>query len=141
MYAKINGDTITPYSLYQLKQDNPNISFPADPSVELLADHGVVFYKTAETPQHDELTQYCSPSDITLVGTEYIRNWLVTDKDLNEASISVRKERDNLLLATDWRFRSDMTTSQAWIDYCKELRDVTNQTGFPYSVIWPIKPE
>lgn len=52
----------------------------------------------------------------------------------------VRAERNTKLAATDWRFRSDMTPSQAWKDYCQALRDVTAQAGFPWAVDWPKAP-
>lgn len=57
-----------------------------------------------------------------------------------EAADSVRTERNRLLANTDWRFRSDMTPSQAWKDYCQALRDVPAQAGFPHNVQWPDKP-
>lgn len=52
----------------------------------------------------------------------------------------VRVERDSKLSETDWRFRSDMTPSQAWKDYCQALRDVPSQAGFPWTVTWPDAP-
>ena len=52
----------------------------------------------------------------------------------------MRSQRDSLLSQTDWRFRSDMTTSQAWIDYCQALRDIPQQVGFPENVVWPAEP-
>jgi len=52
---------------------------------------------------------------------------------------AVRTERDNLLAKTDWRFRSDQTPTQAWIDYCQALRDVTTQAD-PLNIVWPTEP-
>ncbi len=60
-------------------------------------------------------------------------------KDTEQAK-SVRTTRDEKLSETDWRFRSDMTPSQAWKDYCQELRDVPTQTGFPWTIVWPTQP-
>jgi hypothetical protein len=60
-------------------------------------------------------------------------------KDAEQAK-SVRATRDEKLAETDWRFRSDMNPSQAWKDYCQALRDVTAQSGFPWTVEWPSKP-
>ena len=57
-----------------------------------------------------------------------------------EQSENVRRTRNQRLSETDWRFRSDMTPSQAWIDYCQALRDITTQEGFPWNVQWPEKP-
>jgi hypothetical protein len=59
----------------------------------------------------------------------------------------LRAERDRRIALTDWRFRSDLTPSQEWIDYCQALRDLPanstpaldeneNLTG----VNWPTPP-
>ena len=61
-------------------------------------------------------------------------------KDAEQAK-SVRATRDTKLSETDWRFRSDMTPSQAWKDYCQALRDVPNQSGFPWTITWPDAPQ
>lgn len=58
-----------------------------------------------------------------------------------QVAAGVRDSRNRLLAETDWRFRSDMTPSQAWKDYCQALRDVPAQAGFPHNVTWPNKPE
>ena len=60
-------------------------------------------------------------------------------KDTEQAK-SVRQTRDTKLAETDWRFRSDMTPSQEWKDYCQALRDVPNQAGFPWTIEWPVAP-
>jgi len=58
----------------------------------------------------------------------------------------LRQQRNQLLAATDWRFRSDLTPSQAWIDYCQALRDITTQSpsldsnGNLTGVTWPTLP-
>ena len=35
----------------------------------------------------------------------------------------LRQERNRRIALTDWRFRSDLSPSQEWKDYCKALRD------------------
>jgi hypothetical protein len=62
-----------------------------------------------------------------------------TAKDADQAK-SVRQSRDTKLAETDWRFRSDMTPSQGWKDYCQALRDVPFQEGFPWTIVWPTQP-
>jgi len=58
----------------------------------------------------------------------------------------LREQRNQLLAQTDWRFRSDLTPSQAWIDYCQALRDITTQSpsldsnGNLTGVTWPTLP-
>jgi len=60
-------------------------------------------------------------------------------KDAEQAK-SVRQSRDDKLAETDWRFRSDMTPSQEWKDYCQALRDIPTQAGFPWTITWPDAP-
>lgn len=60
-------------------------------------------------------------------------------KDAEQAA-SVRASRASKLAETDWRFRSDLSPSQEWKNYCQALRDVSAQVGFPWSVEWPEMP-
>ena len=60
----------------------------------------------------------------------------------------LRQERNQKLQETDWRFRSDLTPSQEWIDYCQVLRDLPStaepqldEEGNLTNVTWPTKPE
>lgn len=58
------------------------------------------------------------------------------------AAISVRSVRNSLLAESDWTQVSDSTADKpAWATYRQELRDITEQAGFPHSVTWPTKPE
>ena len=59
----------------------------------------------------------------------------------------LRIERNQLLAQTDWRFRSDLTPSQAWIDYCQALRDLPataepqlDDDGNLTNITWPEVP-
>lgn len=62
-------------------------------------------------------------------------------KTKEQLAVDIRDRRNRLLVKTDWRFRSDLSPSQPWIDYCQALRDITAQETFPYSVTWPSEPE
>lgn len=57
------------------------------------------------------------------------------------AAAQVRAERDRLISACDWTVLDDAKTDkQAWATYRQALRDVPEQPGFPYDVIWPAVP-
>jgi hypothetical protein len=75
---------------------------------------------------------------VTITATEQEVTYKA-QKDAEQAK-SVRATRDTKLSETDWRFRSDMTPSQAWKDYCQALRDVPTQSGFPWTITWPDVP-
>jgi hypothetical protein len=57
-----------------------------------------------------------------------------------EQKADVRAERDQLLQATDWQALSDNTMGEAMTTYRQALRDVPDQGGFPFNVVWPEKP-
>jgi len=59
-----------------------------------------------------------------------------------EQSAIVREKRDRLIAETDWTQAADIpqATKDKWMPYRQALRDVPEQTGFPFAVVWPIKP-
>ena len=59
-----------------------------------------------------------------------------------EQSAMVREQRDRLLTETDWTQAADIpqATKDKWAPYRQALRDVPEQAGFPYDVVWPVKP-
>lgn len=62
-------------------------------------------------------------------------------KDL-EQTARIREQRNQMLKDTDWTQVLDAPVDQAaWTIYRQALRDVTTQTGFPWNVVWPTKPE
>lgn len=54
----------------------------------------------------------------------------------------IRDERDRLLAESDWTQLpdSDKSSVQAWAKYRQDLRDLTDEPGFPLSVVWPSVP-
>lgn len=52
----------------------------------------------------------------------------------------VRRERDIILAATDWRASADLTLSTEWATYRQALRDIPSQAGFPNTITWPTEP-
>lgn len=55
---------------------------------------------------------------------------------------SQRQRRDALLQQSDWTQLPDAPSANraAWATYRQELRDVTQQSGFPTTVTWPTQP-
>ena len=61
-------------------------------------------------------------------------------KDAEQAK-SVRATRDAKLAECDWTQVADAPVDKAvWATYRQALRDVTAQTGFPWTVEWPDAP-
>jgi len=148
----------------EFRRLNPSTSFPQQINEEILNDFGadVVF----EGPQASGGTvyQYSVYGGVEQINGKWYTKWNlgpsffqtedadgnITTAAQNEAAYkaikdaeqakSVRASRDIKLSETDWRFRSDMTPSQAWKDYCQALRDVPSQAGFPWTITWPDAP-
>ena len=61
-------------------------------------------------------------------------------KDAEQAK-SVRATRDAKLAECDWTQVADAPVDKAiWATYRQSLRDITTQTGFPWTVEWPDAP-
>ena len=61
-------------------------------------------------------------------------------KDAEQAK-SVRASRDEKLKDCDWTQVADAPVDKAvWATYRQALRDVTTQTGFPWTITWPDAP-
>ena len=62
-------------------------------------------------------------------------------KDAEQAK-SVRASRDEKLKDCDWTQVADAPVDKAvWATYRQALRDVTTQTGFPWTITWPDEPQ
>ena len=62
-------------------------------------------------------------------------------KDAEQAK-SVRQQRGEKLKDSDWTQLADSTANKtAWATYRQALRDVTQQSGFPWTITWPAQPE
>lgn len=62
----------------------------------------------------------------------------------NMAIASVSQKRQRLLYSTDWTQipNNPLSTAQqeAWATYRQELRDISQQSGYPFNVVWPVAP-
>tara|TARA_R100000995_G_C3452678_1_gene108976 strand:+ start:599 stop:895 length:297 start_codon:yes stop_codon:yes gene_type:complete len=57
--------------------------------------------------------------------------------------VELRRQRDKLLVETDWMALSDVTMADAWKTYRQALRDITSQTPTDdalSNITFPTKP-
>lgn len=134
---------VYPYSISQLHRDNPQISFPKGKlSDELLASFGV-FPVNGETPEVSP-GYFVEENVPTFDGTVWIRQF--TTRRCNQVETDaqaeqVRQKRNQKLTESDWTQVADAPVDKAaWATYRQALRDITSQSGFPWSVVWPIEP-
>ncbi len=137
----------------------PNTGFPVQLTEEIINDFGgdIVF----EGPQATGGTvyQYSQAAGVEEVNgkwyTKYILGPVFTDgettaaeqetaykamKDAEQAK-SVRQSRNDKLKDSDWTQIADSTADkQAWAVYRQALRDISGQSGFPWTIEWPEQP-
>ena len=151
MFAKIENESVVqyPYTLEQMRSDNPATSFPKDIPQHLRESFGVFDVGYEGAPAFDSTTHRvvtsAMPSLIdgkwTLTKTiEPLTPEQIGAITANKAA-QVRSERNDKLTSTDWTQVADAPVDQAaWAAYRQALRDVTAQAGFPWSVEWPTQP-
>lgn len=136
-----------PYSIGELRRDNPHTSFPRNPNNAVLAELNVFPVQPTDYPQVD-YTKNVSEGTPVLQDGEWVQAWNITDataKELAERAehqaTQVRDERNQKLADSDWTQIADTPVDkQAWADYRQALRNVPQQEGFPWSVTWPERP-
>jgi len=143
-----------PYTLGDLRRDNPQTSFPKKIGDAILASYSIYHVMPETQPEHDPLVQSlvrdAEPhNNETAVNEEtgetyktgrWVIGYTAANKPQDEAEQAIRNKRDQLLVETDWMALSDVTMSTEMQSYRQALRDITGQAGFPYSVTWPTKP-
>ena len=141
MFVKASNSAVErfPYTISDLRRDNPNVSFPAtvpDAELETYGVYRVTPTTAPETnPRTDTLERSCN-----LIDGTWTEVWTKVQLDSVVAAGNIREQRNELLAETDWTQLPDSGVASTWTTYRQALRDVPSQEGFPYSVTWPTKP-
>ncbi len=145
MYIKTtNGAYEKQYSIGQLRKDNPQTSFPKNPTDALLAEWNVFPVVPTSRPDTDDTKDVVEGTPINQDG-KWVQVWNVTDVPPEELAAreyrkadNIRSERNQKLTESDWTQVADAPVNQAlWAEYRQALRNIPEQAGFPDSVVWP----
>lgn len=147
MLVKVTDSLPEKYSIQKLRADNPNVSFPTDPTEATLAEWGVFTLHAGVQPVVDH-TKNITEGQPQLIDGKWTQTWVTSDATEQEIaerfarqSASVRDSRQVLLSASDWTQLPDAPLTdakrQAWSTYRQALRDITAQAGFPWNITWP----
>ena len=150
MYALISTDNKLlqfPLSLSQWRMDHPNISLPDSPTKQQLAEFGIVEVEYSPSPVEQYTLDYEETAEL---GDDGVWRQAWTTSPASESEIASRTEakkqevrdlRNKRLADCDWTQLPDAPVDAAvWAVYRQNLRDVTEQAGFPWEVVWPVKP-
>tara|TARA_B100000902_G_scaffold397076_1_gene459785 strand:- start:3720 stop:4172 length:453 start_codon:yes stop_codon:yes gene_type:complete len=143
IYAKINGTEIEqyPYTLNDLRKDNPNVSFPAEITDEIKTTYGIADVNENDKPSFDPLTENIVEAPMTIVDGVVQINYIKKDFSEEEKAFNVRSQRNSNLKGSDWMALTDVTMTDEWKTYRQALRDIPEQSGFPSNVTWPEPPD
>lgn len=139
---------------------HPNVSFPFPITIESLDNLGADPVLEGPAATGGTVYQFSMQSGVQQINgqwyTKYILGPVFTDnengtaaqqeaaykanKDAEQAK-SVREDRTKRLADCDWTQLADSKVDKsAWATYRQALRDITKQTGFPWTVTWPTAP-
>ena len=114
---------------------------------EVLAELGASVVLESPTPT---ITRYqgIARDGVEQIDGQWFTKWKTVDFDDAVKAVvdeqqakSVRSSRDEKLKDSDWTQVADAPVEKTvWATYRQALRDVPNQSGFPWEVTWPDAP-
>jgi hypothetical protein len=148
-YVKIENGVPTLYTFNQLKQDNPNVSFPREPSASILADYGVYILQDDPKPRAEvvekgpieerngEWWQTYTGRDET--PDEYRPDMVVTMRQarlalvergllgLVQDAIALIPEPDKTKIQIEWEYASEVARTSSWVSVLQPALGVTDE--------------
>lgn len=135
-----------PYTLTDLRRENPGTSFAKQISDESAAGFNVFPVVPVDPPAEDHNINISRSAEKQ--GDKWVEKWIstaataeeITERTTSKA-LSIRQERNQKLSECDWTQLADSPVDkQIWETYRQSLRDITTQPGFPWSISWPAQP-
>ena len=131
----------------EFRKLNAATSFPQIISVETLNDFGAdpVLEGPSASPTH---YQVAFRDGVEQINGQWYTKYSVSDMNAEAIvaadaaqAANVRTSRNDKLKDCDWTQIADSTADKAtWATYRQALRDITKQTGFPWTIDWPKVP-
>lgn len=156
MYIKSTNGSIDqyPYTVAQLRRDNPNTSFPKRIPEATLASWNVYPVINNDAPSYTDRTQKLQRDAApVLANGSWSIGWIVVDKtadEIAEYDSGIAKNnrviRNRLLAESDWTQMNDSPLTDevkgSWAAYRTALRDLTTHENWPNleDADWPAKP-
>ena len=126
---------------------HPNTSMPQQLSEELLNDFGADV--VLEGPQASPTRyQTAFANGVEQLDGKWYTKYSVAEMDADaiaakdtEQAKAMREQRGEKLKDSDWTQVADAPVDKAaWATYRQALRDITAQSGFPWTITWPDAP-
>ena len=153
-YILATGSTVIeyPYSIEKLRSDNPETSFPSVMSEEDLSNWGVYPVDEEDAPAFNEATEQLEQTAPIFSNGVWSAGWIVAEASAEEqAKRTADKGRwvdqniQSALKSSDYTQLSDYPGTEArksaFMAWRQELRNIPLQSGYPWSIAWPVPPE
>lgn len=130
----------------------PNTSFPKIITPAALSGYSYGCYEFAPQPECPRGFKVVEIAPQKADNGIYYQSYKVVEmteeekehQNLQKAT-EVRWQRNRVLAATDWlvikHLELNENIPEAWAAYRQALRDVPQQAGFPWEIVWPTQPE
>lgn len=135
MYIKLKNGNVEkyPYSIDQLKQDNPQTSFPVIITNTLLAEFEVFEVIERIKPLVDEIIQNVIEETPNQIESKWYQNWTVIDLPSEEIELNKQKANevaqdnraDAYKIEADplfFKWQRGESTEQIWLDKVAEIK-------------------
>ena len=100
MFIRLTNGTSEPYTVQQLRRDNPQTGFPKDIPADMLAAYGVYPVTRVPVPDHNRLTQTVKAASPVEIGGEWVQQWDVIDLPIEQQLENTREYAHKCL--TEW---------------------------------------
>ena len=136
----------------QVRSLYPNTSFPSQWTPALVEELGLDPVFESPTPTTTRYQTAFKDGVEQDAQGRWLWKWSISEMD-DEAKAAmdaqqaeaVRSTRNTKIAQCDWTQLDDTPLSNSkkleWAAYRQELRDIPAQSGFPWDVAWPEKPE
>lgn len=92
-----------PYSFSELRRDNPQVSFPKNPTDELLASFNVIRVQPTEHPAYDPMMQRIEGTQPVFSDGQWVQAWNVVPLTADEIAQQQRALQESIVAQTQQR--------------------------------------
>lgn len=105
MYALVINQQVEkyPYSISELRKDNPQVSFPKNPGDELLASFNVIRVQSTDFPAYDPMTQRVEEGQPVFSDGQWVQAWKVVPLTADEIAQQQQALQETIVAQTQQR--------------------------------------
>lgn len=129
----------------------PEVSFPSVFFPQDVEPYGFGMYEFTQIPEVPRFKKLIELTPVKRDNGIYYQTWGFEDMTEEEKQIAtanktleIRNTRKFKLYESDWTQLPDVILSTEkkveWNIYRQSLRDISNQQGFPWEIVWPQTP-